>query len=157
MPNRSVCKSHRKRRLSPSTTALVQEQGGRLIGERIFARETGLSRHYWQGGFWRSWSALHADAGHEPNSATEKTLDDTLLRRFAELALERNEIPSEADLILKRKEDLSSASSLYNCLRNRTRCTSLKRMTRKALNNMGIAVSRRSDKGECGSHSPQKT
>jgi hypothetical protein len=86
---------------------LVKEQSGKLIGERIFKRETGFSPHYWNGGYWRSWSAFQADAGHEPNSATEKTSDEILLRRFAELALERNEIPSEADLMLKRKEDPS--------------------------------------------------
>ena len=96
-----------KEKIVAEYNRLVRERGGRLIGERIFTRETGLSRHYWQGGLWRSWSAFQADAGHEPNSATGKTSDDILLRRFAELALERNEIPSEADLMLKRKEDPS--------------------------------------------------
>jgi hypothetical protein len=96
-----------KEKIVAEYNRLVQEQGGRLIGERVFTRETGLSRHHWQGGFWRSWSAFQADAGHEPNSATEKTSDDILLRRFAELALERSEIPSEADLMLKRKEEPS--------------------------------------------------
>jgi len=89
---------------------LVKEHGGTLIGERIFRRETGFSHHYWKGGYWRSWSAFQADAGYEPNSSTEKTPDDIILRRFTELALERNEIPSEADLMLKRKEDPSFPS-----------------------------------------------
>ena len=59
------------------------------------------------GGYWRSWSAFQADAGHAPNSRTQKIPDETLLHRFAELALERNEIPTQADLSLKRKEDPS--------------------------------------------------
>lgn len=93
---------------------LVKEHGGKVVGERIFKRETGLSPHYWNGGYWRSWSALQLDAGHEPNSATEKTSDELLLHRFAELALEMNAIPSEADLMLKRKNDPSfPAKSTY--------------------------------------------
>lgn len=89
---------------------LVREHGGTLIGERIFMRETGFSYHYWKGGYWRSWSAFQVDAGYAPNSPNEKIPDEILLHRFAELALERNEIPSEADLMIKRQEDPSFPS-----------------------------------------------
>lgn len=89
---------------------LVEERGGEPIGERVFKRDTGFSHHYWNGGYWRSWSALQADAGYAPNRATEKTPDEVLLRRFAELALERNELPTEPDLMMKRKEDPSFPS-----------------------------------------------
>jgi len=89
---------------------LAEERGGEPIGERIFKRDSGFSHHYWQGGYWRSWSAFQADAGYDPNRATEKTPDEVLLRRFAELALERNELPTEADLMMKRKEDPSFPS-----------------------------------------------
>ena len=99
-----------KEKIVGAYNRLVKEHGGALIGERIFLRETGFSHHYWKGGFWRSWSAFQSDAGYEPNSSTEKTPDGTILQRFAELALERNGIPSEADLMLKRKEDLSFPS-----------------------------------------------
>ena len=89
---------------------LVKEHGGTPIGQRVFMRATGFSNYYWKGGYWRSWSAFQADAGYAPNSPTEKISDEILLQRFAELALERNEIPSEADLMLKRKEDPSFPS-----------------------------------------------
>ncbi len=89
---------------------LVKEHGGTPIGERVFMRETGFSHHYWKGGYWRSWSAFQADAGYAPNSPTEKISDEILLQRFAELALEMKEIPSEADLMLKRQEDPSFPS-----------------------------------------------
>jgi hypothetical protein len=32
---------------------LVKANAGRRIGEKIFTRETGISRYYWQGGYWR--------------------------------------------------------------------------------------------------------
>jgi Meiotically up-regulated gene 113 len=87
--------------------ALVQERGGVPVGETIFARETGISRYTWNGGFWRSWSAFQADAGHAPNVPAQRTPDDVLLKAFAELAGEINEVPTEADLALKRKRDPS--------------------------------------------------
>jgi hypothetical protein len=86
---------------------LVKEHGGRAIGERVFTRESGVSRYYWQGGLWSSWSGLQAEAGFAPNDATDKTPDEILLLRFAELALEMNTIPTEADLMVKRKSDPS--------------------------------------------------
>jgi hypothetical protein len=86
---------------------LVAMRGGKPIGEGIFTRETGISRYYWQGGYWRSWNAFQADAGYDPNRPTQKIPDDVLLRSFAELALERNEIPTQADLSLKKKLDAS--------------------------------------------------
>jgi hypothetical protein len=67
----------------------------------------GFSPYYWRGGYWRSWSAFQADAGYTPNSPTQKIPDEILLQRFAELALERNQIPTQADLVIKRKDDLS--------------------------------------------------
>ena len=93
---------------------LVKEHGGIAFGERVFTRESGVSRYYWQGGHWGSWSALQAEAGFAPNDATDKTPDDVLLHRFAELALEMNAIPTEADLMVKRKSDPSfPAKSTY--------------------------------------------
>lgn len=99
-----------KEKIVDAYNRLVKEQGGKVIGVGVFMRETGFSEHYWKGKYWRSWSAFQADAGYAPNSPTSKIADEVVLRRFAELALERNEIPSEADLIIKRQEDPSFPS-----------------------------------------------
>ena len=80
-------------------------QRGTLIGARVFLKETGLPQYHFKGGYWRSWSAFQAAAGHSANSPTEKIADETLLGRFAELALELREIPREADIRLKRQDD----------------------------------------------------
>ncbi len=71
----------------------VNERGGDPIGERVFTRETGISRYNWMGGYWRSWSAFQEAAGYSPNDPTQKIPDEILLRRFAELTLERSEFP----------------------------------------------------------------
>lgn len=87
--------------------ALVQERGGVPVGAGIFMRETDIPRYCWQGGFWRSWSAFQAEAGHSPNVPAQRIPDDVLLECFAALALELNAVPTEADLALKRKRDQS--------------------------------------------------
>lgn len=84
---------------------LVKKHGGKPIGQRVFKRETGFPHYYWQGGFWRSWSAFQEDAGYEHNNPTLKIPDEDLLRPFAELVIKMSEVPTEADLLLKRKED----------------------------------------------------
>ncbi len=94
-----------KGKLLTAYKRLVREYADQPVGERIFKRETGYSPYYWNGGYWRSWSEFQTDAGYSPNIATEKTPDEVLLRRFAELTIERGELPTEADLMLKRKED----------------------------------------------------
>lgn len=85
----------------------MAERGGAPVGERVFIRETGISRYNWMGGHWRSWSTFQEAAGYSPNDPTQRIPDDILLRRFAELTLERGEVPTEADLNLKSKEDSS--------------------------------------------------
>lgn len=86
---------------------MVRARGGTPIGEQVFGRESGISSYNWKGGYWRSWSAFQKAAGVLPNEATQKTPDEVVLRRFAELVIERGEIPTDADLILKRKSDPS--------------------------------------------------
>ena len=86
---------------------LVKVRGGAVVGSGVFERETGLSKYYWNGRYWRNWSAFQTEAGFDANSPTQRIDDEVLLRRFAELALERDEIPTEADLALKRAEDPS--------------------------------------------------
>ena len=81
-----------KQKIIDAYKRLTEERGGKPIGLRVFERESGFSHQHWQGGYWRSWSAFQADTGYAPNSATEKTPDEVLLRRFAELALERGGI-----------------------------------------------------------------
>ena len=89
---------------------VVEQSGGRVVGQRVFLRETGYSHHLWQGVYWRSWSAFQEDAGFTPNLPTGRIPDEYLLRRFAELAQELRAIPTEPDLILKRKSDPSLPS-----------------------------------------------
>jgi|SRR5882672_2906601 len=86
---------------------LVRERDGNLVGYDVFARETGISHHYWNGSYWRSWSAFQAEAGYIPNTPTPKVEDETLLQSFAQLALDLNRIPTVSDILLKKTQDPS--------------------------------------------------
>src|SRR5437764_2771929 len=86
---------------------LVRERGDSPVGCGVFARETGISSHYWKGTYWRSWSEFQAEAGYNPNTPTARVEDETLLHGFAQLALELNRIPTVSDLILKKNNDSS--------------------------------------------------
>ncbi len=86
---------------------LVKKRAGRLVGGAVFARETGISVYYWNGGYWRSWSAFQQDLGFKPNAPTARIDDQTLLQRFANLTVELRHVPTQADLKLKRKSDSS--------------------------------------------------
>jgi len=101
-----------KDKLIAAYQRLVKQHGGTIIGERIFKRETGYSHHYWKGGYWRSWSGLQREAGYAPNAATQRIDDNVLLRRFAELSMELDAIPTDADLMLKRREDATFPSRM---------------------------------------------
>src|SRR5437773_1391812 len=83
---------------------LVKERGT-AVGTQIFARETGISSYYWNGGYWRSWSDFQTADGYAPNRPTEKIPDGIVLESFAKLALEQGRIPTAADLKLRRKSD----------------------------------------------------
>lgn len=86
---------------------LVKKTGGKVIGEGVFKRESGVSPYYWRGGFWPSWSAFQEELGYPPNRPTTRIPDEALLRRFAELTLEKKKIPTQAELRLKRRQDPS--------------------------------------------------
>lgn len=90
---------------------LVEARGGKVVGQRPFMRQTGIPACYWRGRYWPSWSALQADLGFTPNQRLTKIPMETLLRCFAELALELNRFPTQKDLERRHKQDRSFPSS----------------------------------------------
>ena len=86
---------------------LVKKHKGKVIGEGIFKREANISPHYWKGGIWETWSDFQAEAGFQPNISNQKIPDEIVLRCFAELILEKNKIPTQANMVFKRKNDPS--------------------------------------------------
>lgn len=86
---------------------LVDASDGKLIGAKVFVRETGVSKYAWNGGYWRNWAAFQEELGYVPNAPTQRIDDHVVLRSFAELAGSLGRVPTEPDIDLKRKSDPS--------------------------------------------------
>jgi hypothetical protein len=80
---------------------------GKAPGRERFEGHTGLTRESWQGRYWRSWSEALTEAGFEPNSLAKAIEDTVLLAALASLTAERGQFPTEVDLRMKRRVDLS--------------------------------------------------
>lgn len=80
---------------------------GRVLGEREFRGQTGISRTYWRRRYWKRWSELQVDAGFAPNQERMRIPDEVLLRHFADLALRLHRIPSNEDMFQRKQEDPS--------------------------------------------------
>ncbi|HUC38308.1 MAG TPA: GIY-YIG nuclease family protein [Acidimicrobiales bacterium] len=84
----------------------ASENGGRPVGSRQFARETGISERYWKGIYWARWNDAVTEAGLTPNKMrTEIYSDEDVLRRVSELAVSIGHLPNQAELRLKKRSD----------------------------------------------------
>jgi hypothetical protein len=81
------------------------ENGGLPLGHRRFLQETGIRVADWEGRYWARWSDVLRDAGFEPNQLVEPRDDATLLKRFADLAMELGRIPVSSEMRLKKRSD----------------------------------------------------
>ncbi|WP_432200520.1 GIY-YIG nuclease family protein [Erythrobacter sp. W53] len=73
-------------------------------GIERFTRETGIDRHQWRGVFWTKWSDALSDAGFSANSWNVALATEELLKRYADLCLELDRVPTKAEYKLIRRE-----------------------------------------------------
>jgi hypothetical protein len=84
---------------------------GKVLGQAVFLRQTGMSSFPWRGGYWRSWSEFQAECGFTPNKPKLKSPRGVLLHHYALLALELKRLPTYPDMKLRRKQEPSFPSS----------------------------------------------
>jgi hypothetical protein len=85
----------------------VAANGGHLLGEHAFYRETGIRKGDWFGKFWPKFSDAVKEAGFTPKQFRDEKQysDDDMLARYAMLAQELGRIPAKGDAILKKRHD----------------------------------------------------
>lgn len=83
----------------------AEANGGKPLGRLRFFRETGIKESDWSGTYWARWNDVLRDAGYGPNALVEGRDDDTLLARFADLAIELGRIPVPSEMRLKKRTD----------------------------------------------------
>lgn len=80
---------------------------GRLIGREHFSRETGISENYWKCVHWPTRGAFQRELGFVPNELKRRVPDEVLLRELATLALRLDKLPTQQEMIQRKKEDPS--------------------------------------------------
>lgn len=79
---------------------------GRVLGERAFYSETGISKtDLWK--YWARFSEAVKDAGLKPNEFRDEKQysNDEMLGRYARLAQELRRLPTNGDLRVKKSQD----------------------------------------------------
>lgn len=87
------------------------ENGGTPLGQDRFAKATGIPKSNWHGKYWRNWSEAVREAGYTPNVFQEATDLQMLFKQYADLVREIGRIPTEADLMLRRRQDINFSSA----------------------------------------------
>lgn len=81
------------------------ENGGRPLGRRRFAAETGIKESDWYGKYWTTWGAAVQAAGFSPNKKQERLGDEVLLDKLVSLIHELGRFPVFAELRMKARTD----------------------------------------------------
>lgn len=81
-------------------------KGGVAPGVERFAQATGIKPSQWRGRFWSRWGDAVIEAGFQPNEFQGQVLiDDELIRKLGDLALELGRSPTSADQRLKSYQE----------------------------------------------------
>ena len=78
---------------------------GKPPGQKLFEKETGIPKSYWNGNYWPRWSAALSDAGLEPNSKNAAIPIDELIGMYLDLIDEIKAIPTLSELRMKSRSD----------------------------------------------------
>jgi hypothetical protein len=88
----------------------AKANGGVPLGWRRFEAETSIKFHDWFGRFWTRWGDAVREAGFEPNRMKEAYDDEVLLEKLALLTQRLKRVPTNGDLRLASKSDLTFPS-----------------------------------------------
>lgn len=83
----------------------ADENNGKPLGKKRFAKETGIRESDWCGVFWARWSEAIKEAGFEPNIMNKAFPDDFIISKLIALIQELKTFPTMPELRLKRRED----------------------------------------------------
>lgn len=84
---------------------LTAANGGQPPGQKLFARETGISDHQWLGKMWARWGDALMEAGFQPNKWNGPLDKNRILSQIAAACLHYGRVPTKAELQLYRNVD----------------------------------------------------
>lgn len=80
-------------------------QLGRVPGQEIFSKETGIADHQWRGKYWSKWGEALADAGQVQNNWNEKLNSKAILDAMMEVCRHFKAFPTVAEYKLYRQSN----------------------------------------------------
>jgi len=83
----------------------AKANGGKALGHRRFATETGIGWNDWHGKHWVRWSDAVQEVGVESNTFEDAYNEDYLLKRLLDLTRELGHVPVHGDLRMKARND----------------------------------------------------
>jgi hypothetical protein len=100
-----------KSRIIAEIKRTAAENGGKVLGERRFKNETGITRGDWYGKYWANWSEAVAEAGLAPNEFTAATPDVIAIEALVLAIRDLGRYPRDADLRMRRRGNESFPSA----------------------------------------------
>lgn len=88
----------------------AEENNRQPLGAKRFQDETGLKESDWFGKYWRNWGDALLEAGFRPNQMQTGYDETALITALLDLTRELGRFPVKADLLLKRRRDVSFPS-----------------------------------------------
>lgn len=73
-------------------------------GEREFVAATRIKQSAWKGKYWARWTDAVREAGHEPNSMTQKIPDADLIRQLAEFVVHLGYFPVRDEINMRARQ-----------------------------------------------------
>jgi len=94
---------------------------GKVPGQAVFEKETGIRMHEVCGVYWPRWSDALREAGFEPNKKNEKLPSDEVLRKYAEAVRHFGRIPASVDIRMysRDRSDFPGHNTLTNHFGNK--------------------------------------
>ena len=93
----------------------AQENGGQPLGEKSFAKETGINAYDWKK-FWARFGDAQKEAGFTPNTLTKGYTDEFIVGKMIGLIRKLGRFPMHGDLRIEKNNDpdFPSNSSLFS-------------------------------------------
>lgn len=89
----------------------AKENGGKPLGHKRFAQQTGIEYYDWWGKYWGRWNDALQEAGLAPNSLQGPIDNDVLIEKLIVLIRELGRFPVGGDLRLRKRSDPSFPNS----------------------------------------------
>ncbi|MGH7138611.1 MAG: GIY-YIG nuclease family protein, partial [Pirellulales bacterium] len=76
----------------------------RSPGEREFVAATRIKQSAWKGKYWARWTDAVREAGHEPNSMTQKIPEADLIKQLAEFVVDLGHFPVRDEINMQARQ-----------------------------------------------------